>query len=106
MRNKNVIDTATEMEYIVDLRNGNIVLHMSSDVDISDGPYSYYKNFYQADLFSLNILRQNANEEMIKTDKFPTTMARDIMGYKQTITTNKIVPTMQWLQDTYPEKFI
>ena len=106
MRNKNIIDTATEMEYIVDLRNGNILLHMSSDVDISDGPYSYCKNFYQADLLSLNILRQNSNEEMIKTDKFPSTMARDIMGYKQTITTNKIVPTMQWLQDTYPEKFI
>ena len=105
MRNKNIIDTATDMEYIVDLRNGNILLHMSSDVEIS-GPYSCCKNFHQADLLSLTILRQNAQEEMIKTDKFPTSISRDIMGYKQMITTNKIVPTMQWLQDTYPEKFI
>lgn len=64
------------------------------------------RNVQEANLYSLNILRQNVAEEEFKTGKKPESIIRYFLGTQQIIDPSTIIPTMKWLQNTFPEKII
>jgi len=105
MNEDNIVKTINTVEYIVLLTNGKVTTHLSTHPR-QEGPYRYCRNLAEADLYSLNILRQNVAEREYKTGKIPDVMTREFLGHNQTIETTKILPTMKWIQSTFPEKFV
>lgn len=101
---KNVITGINKVYYIVDLRCARITAQLHNALEA--GPYKLCRNIQEANLFSLNILRQNAAEFKYKTGKLPETQNREFLGNLEMIETVRIIPTMKWLQKTFPEKFI
>ncbi len=105
VEDKNVLKTISHIYYTVKLTYGEVEAHLHNE-EIT-GPYKRCRNLIEADLYSLNILRQNVCENTFKNDgKRPTTMNRNFLGNLQVIETDMIIPTMKWLEKTYPEKFI
>ncbi len=99
-----IIENINDLYFLVDLKHGTI------DVSTPSGgiskSYKLCRNIQEANLYSLNVLRQNVNEERFKTGEEPKTINRWICGDNQVISVESIVPTMKWLQETFPEKFI
>ena len=104
---KNVIHTASLIKYVVDLRDGKVTPIVSDYSNYDIGPYKICNNVIQADLYSLNILRQNVREKTFVAEGIePEMMTRNFLDCTQVIPTVSIIPTMKWLSDTFPEKMI
>ena len=102
---KDIDDTVGDMYFTVQLMRGEVEAQLSSE-EIT-GPYKRCRNLREADLYSLNILRQNLAENTYKNDGVvPETMSRIFLGVHQIIDSSKIIPTMRWLEKTFPEKLI
>lgn len=100
-----ILKTVNDVEYVVLLTNGKVSIHLST-YPREGGPYKYCRNIQEADLCSLNILRQNVAEVVFKTGKTPKFMNRTFLEHTQSVETKKILPTMKWLEYTFPEKFV
>lgn len=101
---KNVETDINKVYYIVNLAYGDVTIKL---IDIiTPGPFKICKSIEEANLYSLNVLRQNAIETEIKVGSKPKTQAREFLGNSQVIETIKIVPTMNWIKKTFLEKFI
>ena len=98
-----IITDINTMYFNVDLIHGTVVY---SPDKIKYSTSVLCRNIYEANLFSLNILRQNIAETEFKTGKKPEFITRVFLGIQQDIETVKIIPTMKWLQNTFPEKLI
>jgi len=104
-KDKNVLKTVNTIGYRVNLTYGQVTSHLT-DYPTESGPYKYCRNIYEADLSSLNILRQNACETEYKVGEKPKSQTREFLGHTQVVETKEILPTMQWIQNTFPEAFI
>lgn len=104
LKDTNVITTVKTVEYKLLLTNGRVTVHLST-MPREPGPYKYCRNLEEADLYSLNVLRQNVKEAEYKGEK-KEFMTREFLGHTQSIEVIKIIPTMKWIQETYPEKLI
>lgn len=100
----NVLTHINTLYYIVDLVNGNVKVQ-ATDI-VSSGPYKLCRNVTEANFFSLNILRQNVFENNFKNKNEQRWIHRTFLGIYQELETEKIIPTMDWLQETFPDKFI
>jgi len=101
----NIEKTINEVYYRVNLTHGQVTVHLSR-YPTEEGPYKDCNDLVTADFYSLNILRQNASEMELKMGSKPKRVPREFLGISQSIDTVKIMPTMKWLQETYPEKFV
>ena len=102
---KTVIKTVKTVEYKVLLTNGRVTVHLST-MPRETGPYKYCRNLEEADLYSLNVLRQNVKEGEYKGARKKEFITREFLGHTQSIESIKIIPTMKWIQETFPEKLI
>ena len=62
----NIEKTINDIFYLVDLTYGQVHTRLKS-LPTESGPYRECRNLIEADLYSLNILRQNVNETEFKT---------------------------------------
>jgi len=103
MKRTSISDMLKARRFIVDLIRGDISVVLKSPYP--DGAVKVCRNEYEAELYSLNILRQNSIEEEYKGDK-PTSMTRLVYGTSDTVLTHEIVDLMNDIKNLYPEKLI
>lgn len=99
-----VVHTANQLVYVVNLTYGEVTVLLHDDT--LNGPYKKCRTLMEADFYSLNILRQNICEDTYKNDKSPETTNRTFLGNIQVIESDMVVPSMNWIKATYPEDFI
>lgn len=97
-------------KYIVNLVHGNIT--ELSECSYNNIEHRYQKHCYsllEAEAYSLNVLRQNFQEYLVKTgqksDPFKK-MARMVLGECVTVQACDIVPRLKEMKNLYPEFFI
>lgn len=100
---QDIDDTVGDMFFTVQLMRGEVEARLGPDID---GPYKRCRNLREADLYSLNILRQNISEDTYKNGKPPETISRVFLGVHQVIESAKVIPTMKWIEKTFPEKLL
>ena len=99
----NIDDTVGDMFFTVQLMRGEVEARLGPNVE---GPYKRCRNLREADLYSLNILRQNISEDTYKNGVAPKSCTRIFLGCHQIIDSDKVIPTMQWIEKNFPEKLI
>lgn len=99
-----MIDIYKGDNYRVSLVTGNIEFVLNY-YPITAGPYKYCNTLIEADLYSLNILRQNAAEKDLY--KIPgSQLTRSVLDFNEYVQVDEIIPRMKYLKDEYAEVFI
>ena len=101
--NENIMYDINTMYFSVDLIHGTVIYSHNRNIA---GSNKICRNIQEANLYSLNILKQNVIEEEFKTGEAPKSIIRYFLGNQQVIDPATIIPTMKWLQETFPEKLI
>lgn len=96
--------TLADVEYDVNLQNGTIYIVHGGE---KRGGCKKCSSLIEADYYSLNILRQNINENAVKG--LNTTVSytyRHVLGENQGVLIENISPMMKYIKETYPEVFV
>lgn len=96
----------SKVEWRVDLRTGNIEFNILDSSSISSRyPFVSCRSLIEADVRSLNVLRQNADEGKTK-GVIINVHTRMVLGKTQKVYDKDIVPNMIKIRELYPEEFI
>jgi len=105
MKSVAILNMIKKRRFVVDLRTGNITISLKPP-HIEKGPYAICRTEIAAELYSLNILSQNAAEENIKNGQIPLFMRRRVFGEVDEIKTFEIHQLMEDIKINHPEELI
>jgi len=105
MNRVTILDMLKKRRFVVDLRTGNITISLKPPY-VEEGPYVVCRTEIEAELYSLNILSQNAAEENIKNGQIPLFMKRRVFGEIDEVKTFEIHKLMEDIKINHPEKLL